>query len=272
MKKTVIITIAMLVCFGIVLKIGAKGVADSWQKPRQDDVKPATSSPVDRVEQEYKEYRNIDLSTEDFSNIQDESLRLVYNTYKDYLTFYAAVQTDGMITLQQATNIAGTLMEKCGTRPLENNEIMIGLIQEPGHDTVYYSVGGYKNDAFCTLDPYTGRVLHVCGSDDYRNSTQVEITDENVETAIKSALEILKLGGYSDFEKYEVVECTNCVHEISAPHIGTIELVSDSRVASILVRSTDGIISISEITVDSDGEETRETIEHLKLSGKDIPQ
>ena len=65
------------------------------------------------------------MSTEDFSNIQDESLRLVYNTYKDYLTFYAAEQTDGMITLQQATNIAGTLMEKCGTRPLENNEIMI---------------------------------------------------------------------------------------------------------------------------------------------------
>lgn len=114
--------------------------------------------------------------------------------------------------------------------------------------------------------------MHVCGSDDYRNSTQVEITDENVEIAIKSALEILKLGGYSDFEKYEVVECTNCVHEISAPHIGTIELVSDSRVASISVRSTDGTVSISDISVNSDGEETRETIEHLKLSGKDIPQ
>ena len=85
-------------------------------------------------------------------------------------------------------------------------------------------------------------------------------------------MDIMDAADLSDFEKYEVVECTNCIHEISAPHIGTIELVSDSRAASILVRSTDGMISISDISVNSDGEETRETIEHLKLSGKDIPQ
>ena len=134
MKKTVIITIAMLVCFGIVLKIGAKGVADSWQKPRQDDVKPATSSPVDRVEQEYKEYGTIDISN------LDKNRQVYYEYPGEYLLHYGVSWQDGMLTLPQATNICGTMMESSfPDTPIKNSEILIGLIQEERGNPTYFA-------------------------------------------------------------------------------------------------------------------------------------
>ena len=56
MKKTIIITVAMLCVFGAVVMFGADRVSTDWQQPQQDDVEISSSSPVEQVENELKIY------------------------------------------------------------------------------------------------------------------------------------------------------------------------------------------------------------------------
>ena len=65
MKKTIIITIAMLCVFGGAIIFGAGIVSTDWQKPSEDDVEISTVSPVERVEEEYNEYSYVIENKED---------------------------------------------------------------------------------------------------------------------------------------------------------------------------------------------------------------
>ena len=56
MKKTMIITVAMLCVFGAVVMFGADRVSNDWQQPQQDDVEISTVSPIEQVENSIKKY------------------------------------------------------------------------------------------------------------------------------------------------------------------------------------------------------------------------
>ena len=56
MKKTIIITIAMLCVFGAAIMIGANEVSNKWQKTDEDELTITPNSPVENVENEFKEF------------------------------------------------------------------------------------------------------------------------------------------------------------------------------------------------------------------------
>ena len=56
MKKTILITLAMLCVFGGVVAFGAGRVSDHWQTPWQDKLNLSIVSPVEMVNSEIKEY------------------------------------------------------------------------------------------------------------------------------------------------------------------------------------------------------------------------
>ena len=49
MKKTIIITIAMLCVFGAAIMIGANEVSNKWQKTDEDELTITPNSPVENV-------------------------------------------------------------------------------------------------------------------------------------------------------------------------------------------------------------------------------
>lgn len=278
MKKTIIITIAMLVCFGIVLKIGAKGVADSWQKPRRDDVKPTTSSPVDRVEQEYKEYENIDI------NNLDEKQRANYEYPGEYLSHYAISWQDGMLTLSQAANICGTMMESSfPDTTIKNSEILIGLIQEesgnPTYLAFYDNCEENRKYSQCQIDAYTGKVIKLLNSNENEEKENIALTEENEERAIKSATEKLSELGYGDFKKYSTngyyapvgIDWVDEMADNTSTLNGVI-IMSGQDVFWVGIRSESGDLGIECIEKYVDGTDKDDAINYLNTAGKDISQ
>ena len=278
MKKTVIITIAMLVCFGIMLKIGAKGVADSWQKPRQDDVKPATSSPVDRVEQEYKEYRNIDISN------LDKNRQAYYEYPGEYLLHYGISWQDGMLTLPQATNICGTMMESSfPDTPIKNSEILIGIIQEekgnPTYFAFYDSCEKGRKYSQCQIDAYTGKVIKLLNCNENEEKENIPLTAENEERAIKAATEKLSELGYGDFKKYSIngyyaPTGIDWVDEMAdnTSILKGVMILSGQDVFWIGIRNEKDSLYIEHIEKYLDGADKDDAINYLNTAGKDIPQ
>ena len=56
MKKTIIITIAMLCVFGAVVMFGAGRVSNDWQQPQQDETNIEVKPVIDKVEEEIESY------------------------------------------------------------------------------------------------------------------------------------------------------------------------------------------------------------------------
>ena len=101
-KKTIIITIAMLCVFGGAVVFGAGKVATDWQHPNEDDVNISANSPVLQVENEFKIYNYITPES------KDEKYKDLWST--NY-PVYIQPQKD-MLTYTQAASYGGTAIEK----------------------------------------------------------------------------------------------------------------------------------------------------------------
>jgi len=147
MKKTIIITIAMLYVFGAVVMFGADRVSNDWQQPQQDDVEISTVSPVERVEEEYKEY----------SYGIDEKSKYIENV------------DDGMLTYSEASSIMGSALESIlPTLKLSEKTATIGLYRYPKNEDILIYAMQYKSNVanseepiYIVAEPYTGKIIFV---------------------------------------------------------------------------------------------------------------
>ena len=166
MKKTIIITIAMLCVFGAVVMFGADRVSTDWQQPQQDDVEISSSSPVEQVENELKIYKFIPVD------------------------WYGDVEADfqeGMISAQEALGYGCTAMEKVFSH-INLADVTFGTAiinyapygaQETTPTYVFESVIEGKENIYpfnlChfTVDAYTGEVTSLLFGEDIKHERPI---------------------------------------------------------------------------------------------------
>ena len=102
MKKTIIITLAMLIVFGGAVILGADIVQTDWQKPSEDDVEISSTSPVEQVENEFKIY----------NYVLSDSKSMTYKDLWEYDTSYYSEPEKDMLTYMQAASYGGTFIEQ----------------------------------------------------------------------------------------------------------------------------------------------------------------
>ena len=126
MKKTIIITVAMLCVFGAVVMFGADRVSTDWQQPQQDDVEISTVSPIEQVENSIKKYEYDILSKDNIDDFFYKGKK--YRLIPEENIFEQTDIKDGMITYAEAISYGGTAVEKIYTDiSLDNRKFIIAL-------------------------------------------------------------------------------------------------------------------------------------------------
>jgi len=223
MKKTIIITIAMLCVFGAVVMFGADRVSTDWQKPSEDDVEISSTSPVEQVENEFKIY----------NYVLSDSKSMTYKDLWEYDTSYYSEPEKDMLTYMQAASYGGTFIEQnfswidIGEEPL-----YVALWNYNSKDMFHitYRKEGDKelntyNHATCRLDAYTGELYAVFvdnGSGSMievlkldRQYGQTNIESETLkEKVLTSAYNFSAEKGYCDINKYITRSVGEDYHEI----------------------------------------------------------
>ena len=225
MKKTIIITIAMLCVFGAVVMFGADRVQADWQKPSEDDVEISANSPVELVQNEFRMYNFV------LPSDKPET----YQTLWKYGVKYYIEPTKDMLTYVQAASCGGTIIEQhfdwidIGETPL-----FIELEDIPGKGAFYrvhyrseggISVPNYEC-AVCKFDAYTGE-LYAVTAEGGTEGTLVEILKmerqygqisiENAELKEKVLAAVREFAaekGYADVNRYVTRSVGEDYHEI----------------------------------------------------------
>lgn len=216
MKKTIIITLAMLIVFGGAVIFGADRVSDQWQTPQKDDVNIIVNSPVDMVENSLKEYKYVQMDENHFA----------WAAYRDFVTEYA----DGMISPQEAVAYGCTAMEAVFPH-LKLEDVSFGgvlvnwPIMEDGISTPAYLFDGLAAPAdldvpdgvavllsryTMTVDAYTGKVIYLALDDPGARKKITEtakyiMTEQQV---VGYIVDICRTLGYTNPVKY-------CLHHLS---------------------------------------------------------
>ncbi|MBR2028873.1 MAG: hypothetical protein IKA10_07820 [Oscillospiraceae bacterium] len=161
MKRTIIITLAMLIIFGGAVIFGAGRISEGWQKPQHDDVALSAVSPVERVNSELKEY-----SFEKFESFAGQP---PYDDWYRQCKHLKADPTDGMLTYAEAAAQGGTWAEKfCTDLDLNDKTIALELITLPKEyngSTVF--CGYYYNEEETVytvaylIDAFTGKLVYL---------------------------------------------------------------------------------------------------------------
>ncbi len=273
MKKTIIITIAMLCVFGAVVMFGANRVSTDWQQPSEDDVEISTISPVERVEEEYKIYN--------FQTVNncDE----IYRSTADYKKVNAIEFEEGMLTVDQAASYCGTAIEKYYPEySLEDKNFLIALIKYPYSTNAVYSATymeyieiekteHYESyllpylEVQCEIDAYTGKVFRLTQSH-YGNDTgrdEIVLTAELTEKLAAKAVEVMEELGYSDYKKYMVEEnLTNTAAEI---YVST-----ENDIMYIGLISVNGELKFNSFNKETYAENIKESIKYMNENGTDF--
>lgn len=195
MKKTIIITVAMLCVFGAVVMFGADRVSTDWQQPQQDDVEISSSSPVEQVENELKIYKFIPVD------------------------WYGDVEADfqeGMISAQEALGYGCTAMEKVFSH-INLADVTFGTAiinyapygaQETTPTYVFESVIEGKENIYpfnlChfTVDAYTGEVTSLLFGEDIKHERPITQFYRSEKELLEYITQISESLGYEKFEKY----------------------------------------------------------------------
>lgn len=245
MKKTIIITIAMLCVFGAVVMFGADKVSTDWQQPQKDNVEITVNSPVNMVENSLKEYKYV----------QDEN-HFATEAYKAFATEFV----EGMISPQEAVAYGCTAMENVFPH-LNLEEVTFGAVlinwpvMEDGISTPAYifdalaeptdidmpaGVAVIPNRYSMVVDAYTGKVVYLA-LDDRSAARKITETAEYIMTeqqVVEYITELCKVLGYDNPIKY-------CLHHLTeSPAKGSfyeISVLTDD--SQILVFDFDAINS-----------------------------
>ncbi len=273
MKKTILITLAMLCVFGGVVAFGAWQVSGHWQTQQQDSVDINISSPVDMVENSLKEYKYIQMDENHFGWV----------AYKDYMTDFV----DGMISPKEAVAYGCTAMEKVFPHlkleeitfgealikwPIMEEEIstpayIFDALVEPKDINMPDGVAVISDRYSMVVDAYTGKVVYLA-LDDRSAARKITETTKYIMTeqqVVDYIMELCSVLGYDNIIKY-------CLHHLSeSPTKGSfyeISVLTDDD--QILIFNFDAVSSWCHYNNHEYFHE--EYMPQLELKGIDIPK
>ena len=197
MKKTIIITLAMLIIFGGAIIFGADRVSDQWQTPQKDDnISISIESPIENMESEIKKY--------------------------PYKSNDEAELEKGAVSYQEAVYAAGTVLEQIykdinlQNQTAEIYQPNMRTRIAPGHYEACYSspkLNEFTNEIedFVYLvfwfDPVDGKVSYIRRIDD-KFVTLTEVTDVETEiddsVLLDKSLEFAEIMGFGECEEYAI--------------------------------------------------------------------
>ena len=204
MKKTIIITLAMLCVFGGMVAFGAWQVSGHWQTQQQDKLNLSVVSPVERVNSEVKEY-----SFERFENFADQQ---PYADWYRQWNHFKTEHKDGMLTFAEAAAQGGTLAEElCTDLDLKDKTVAMELISVPDKSGATVFCGYYYNEEETVytiayfIDAFTGKLVYLYyNAPHQRVSYTYGFEDSNEEwnsdLVRKKGLDIIDKLGYGNRE------------------------------------------------------------------------
>jgi len=232
MKKTIIITFAMLIVFGGAVIFGADRVSDQWQTPQQDETNIEVKPVIDMVEEEFENY----LYAKD---IEIEEI------------------TEDMVTQQEAAYIAGTMFEyfwkDLNMKGIEATIIYnMVLHHKDGGPLFAYHVTYYEGSegevvpvtkqAF--VDPLTGQLTYIRRDEESFHGIKAEYIDEThrIEPEIdENAVDILLERTVEYAAKLGYTNCTE--YAVTRDTMGMVaDKSNDAAIYVITVKTKDNVI------------------------------
>ena len=201
MKKTIIITIAMLCVFGGAVVFGAGSIQNQWQKPRQDDANIEIKPVIDSVEEEIASYP--------------------YNK-----EFVLEEITEDMITQQEAAYISGTMFEYFWDDISMKGEqagvlkCIVGNLKGEERYALSVTYPERKGSSFASIakksfiEPTTGELLFISRDEEsfyavMREDVEESWIDDNIAAILlEKSLKYAEKLGYKDCTEYAVIKDT----------------------------------------------------------------
>ena len=232
MKKTIIITLAMLSVCAAAVAIFAGQLEAAWQQPQENESNFTTSSPVEQVENEFKE-----IGEYPFAVFSDYIETLEEKRGMEALMAMATEKDEDMITEAEAAYIGGNALEKLFPNEtftdkefvvvplkwksphMEERTVLEGFwqIENPyDHET---DPGRLLHSYAYWVDAYTGELIFVSHS---KAETDVNLK-RTPQQALEYAAGLAKAMGYDSYTAY-ITECTQYNAETDA-NVWSVELL-----------------------------------------------
>ena len=242
MKKTLFLTIVMLIISALALNVFAGKKEKGWEEPNIDNPELTSSSPVEQVDEEFKEigsFTYVDVNEwADMVNDLNVTAGLVG----------LQIETDeSMISMAEAAYYGGTALEKMFPNETfaDKEFVMIPMKWKSPHAdtrTVYegmyrtYNSGDEKVNPYGTklaysyyVDAYTGEVIYVSVYD-FSKETLVN-KNMSEQDALIYATDMAKALGYENCSKY-YIQTTPYNNEVDANFFEVDLVVDDGEVVS----------------------------------------
>ena len=213
MKKTIIITMVMLAVCAATLVMFAGQLENAWQEPQENDINLTSSSPVEQVEQQYKE-----LGSYPFIELEKHIETLDSKRGREALEAMAIEHEAGMISYEEAAYYGGMALEnlfptetftdkqfvmiplKRKSPHMEEKTVIEGMyqIENPLDDPVH--PGRLLISYAYWIDAYTGEVIYVS-----RFEAETDVNHKrNEQQALEYAANLAKAMGYDSYSKYNI--------------------------------------------------------------------
>lgn len=237
MKKTIIITISMLAVCAFALVVFAGQLEDAWKQPQENESNFTASSPVEQVENEFKEF-----GAYPFVVFDDYIATLEDKRGMEALMAMQIEKDENMISEAEAAYIGGNALEKLFPNETFTDKefIIVPLKWKSPHmteKTVFEGLWQIENPYNHATDPgrcllsyaywidaYTGEVIHVS-----RVEAETDVNHKRTpQQALEYAESLAKAIGYDSYSKYNI-EWAQYNDEIDANVWGVELLVADDK-------------------------------------------
>ncbi len=213
MKKTIIITLTMLLCVAVTMAGISFVQQKQWTKPQTDDMNISVNSPVEDVQQQYKEYKWDYIYNMPGSEITEET----WNTLN--IEF-----TDDMVSFDEAGYTACKMLDEALPEYNIADNVFYGWIKKTSGLRLDTDVYRFLDSATvtadsmlrrtCDIDIYTGKCVQAIAAnmeiyniDEYGPYVKDEtLTEQQVYEIIEYSVDKCTVFGYSDFVSYRITK------------------------------------------------------------------
>ena len=211
MKKTIIITLTMLLCVAVTMAGISFVQQKQWTKPQTDDMNISVNSPVENVQQQYKEYKWDYMYNMSGSGITKDN----WNTID-------AEITDDMVSFDEAGYTACKMLDEALPEYNIADNVFYGWIKEAYGFMLGAEVYRFLDSATvtadsmlrrtCDIDIHTGKCvqaiaanMEIYNMDEYGPYIKDEpLTEQQVYEIIKYSVDKCAVFEYSDFVSYKI--------------------------------------------------------------------
>ena len=211
MKKTIIITLTMLLCVAITMAGISFVQQKQWTKPQTDDMNISVNSPVEDVQQQYKEYKWDYMYNMPGSGITKDN----WNTID-------AEITDDMVSFDEAGYAACKMLDEALPEYNIADNVFYGWIKEAYGFMLGAEVYRFLDSATvtadsmlrrtCDIDIHTGKCvqaiaanMEIYNMDEYGPYVKDEpLTEQQIYEIIEYSVDKCAVFEYSDFVSYKI--------------------------------------------------------------------